>query len=208
MKNLYLRLAFTLSLLLATLAGVAPASAANSAKGVSAQPDTVTAADLMTKVYAILPADVSGEEMIADANARALSPKEDETGLWLDSDSDSYSLCYAGITPDVSARAEYTGGELDNFGYFFLFPYSCEVTKAAANSRQCQFCGCLLQEMNDMGMDMGADPATDNIFDAVGMYAGNLVEVSLIDDGNRYIVVLTVEPRAFTAADGLTASLD
>ena len=197
MKNIYLRLALSISFLFSILAAEAAAPA---------QVDTVSVVDLVTKVYGVFPADIQSSEMLALANARNLSPIADESGVWLDSD-DSFSLCYEGMTPEVNARAEYIAGTLDNFGYFFLFPYSCPETKAEANAEQCEFCGALLQEMADMGMDMGADPATERIFEAVGSYAGNLVEVSLVDDGNRYIVMLSVAPGAYFPADDATASL-
>ena len=57
---------------------------------------------------------------------------------------------------------------------------------------------------------MGVDTSADALFEACGDYNGNFVNVRLLDEkmGNsegRYVLYLSVEPRAFTPADNLAA---
>lgn len=70
------------------------------------------------------------------------------------------------------------------------------------NRRQASFSGSLLQEMQDIGALMAAEPGPeDSLFEATGEYAGNFVDLRLADEpavsgGGRYVLYLTVEPGA------------
>lgn len=169
---------------------------------------TVSASDLLTKVYGLIPVSLDETTMTGEASNLGLMPVADEGGLWLDS-SEGYRLAYAGIAPEVSARAEYADGVLAGFTYYFLFPYDCDRTRELANLDQCRFCGSLLQELNDMGADMGAsvdDPSL--LLDAAGSYADSQVEVQLLDEENRFVLILAVTPYTTNPADLLLASAE
>lgn len=201
----------------ATYAGEASASGekgegdVRGARKLSAKTDPVevTAADLMTKVYGVLDSDLSAGEMVDEARQRLhLIPSPDGDGLWLDS-ADGYGVDYNGLSPEVSAMARFDGNKLADYAYFFLFPYSLG-NRGNAESRQCEFCGCLLQEIYDSGSDMGTLYVTDAVFEACGSYAGNQVDVRLTEETNadssgRFVVTLTVVPSAYTDYDQLPA---
>ena len=66
--------------------------------------------------------------------------------------------------------------------------------------------------MADIGLPMDLNTATDDLFEAVGDYNGSFVDVRLLDEKNeggdgRFILILSVEPGAFTAADDIVAEL-
>lgn len=230
MKNLYL-LPISALLAISTVApGVAAAENPHEEAG-GAQPVavSVTARELFTKVFGVASHSLTSDELKREA-IRVLNmvPAEDEGGLWLDS-SDGYCVSYYGMTPRVSAVAMFDNpeGPVSNFCYFFLFPYA-GATRERANFEQCAFCSSLLQEMDDIGMDMGCPESTDALFEASGNYGENLVNIRLIDQnteagtegsaatvadkagrgdaaGGSYVVVVYVEPRAFTEADNWMA---
>ncbi len=185
---------------------------ADSAKGSavaveSGQPVELTAHDLMTKVYGVVDSSLSEDECRRSVRScLALEPQEDQSALWLDS-ADGYGVNYRGMQPEVSAMARYENGELSDYCFFFLFPMDEKDTRFGERSEQCEFCGSLLQEMHDMGMTAGADRLTDDLFNVIGEYEGNLVDVRLIGDAgsDRYILIVGVEPGAFTEADNLAA---
>lgn len=174
-------------------------------------PVDVTALEMLTKVYGCISPRVSKHECV-DSSRRIirLTPLDDNGTLWLDTDG-GYRLNYYGLVPDVSAMARFDGDNesLSDFGYFFLFPYAGS-SRRDGMKKQTDFCGTLLQEMADMGLPMDLNTATDDLFEAVGDYQGSLVDVRLLDDRNsdgsgRYILILSVEPNAFTAADDVAA---
>lgn len=191
------RLAFTIALLLSLFSA-------------SAQCVNITAKDFVTKVYGICSPDRSKSELCDDcANALNLTPSEDNMGLWLDS-ADGYQLNYYGIVlTDVSAMATVESDSVSNFGYFFLFPYT-SATKEEISDKQASFCGCLLQEMQDIGAMMGVNTVCDCLYEACGEYQGNFVDVRLsdetTDEGNgRYVLYLLVEPAGFKPVDNMAA---
>lgn len=171
----------------------------------------VTAADLVSKVYGVLELPQTIEEVKQGVEKRMnVAPDADETGLWLDSDS-GYQLSYSGMTPDMAAVAQFDDDNLSRFGYFFFFPYKT-ATRDDVNRAQCAFCSSLLQEMNDMGIVSGtAEDNDDSLFEVIGAYEGNMVNVMLKEqtangrDGGRFLVILSVTPGAFTAADDMVA---
>lgn len=174
-------------------------------------PVELTAADMVTKIYGVIDPDVSKEECVSETRRTLrLSPEDDQDCLWLETDG-GYGINYYGLVPDVSAMARFDEERLSDFCFFFLFPYTAS-DKRESISRQTDFCGTLLQEMTDIGIPMDLDTATDALFEAVGDHKGSFVDVRLLDEkGNggdgRYILILSVEPGAFTPADYETAEL-
>lgn len=186
-------------------------------------PVIVTAADLVTKIYGAIdiPSVNSGddsqalsqkEEILNAGRAMRLNPEEDETGMWLDSTS-GYHVSYSGMTPDVSAVAQFDNDNLSSFGYFFIFPYSAGQ-REHANRDQCAFCGSLLQEMYDMGSIVGVpveeDSIADPLFTALGSYDGNHINVSLReqrkpDASGRFLLVVEVTPGVYNLYDSVMA---
>lgn len=185
-------------------------------------PVIVTAADLVTKVYGAIALPTVSDENAQDLSqkdrllkagkALRLRPEEDETGIWLDSSS-GYRVSYSGMTPEVSAVAQFDDNNLSSFGYFFIFPYVAGQ-RDEANSNQCAFCGSLLQEMYDMGSILGVpadeDGADDPLFSALGSYEGNHINVSLReqrkpDASGRFLLVLEVTPDVYNLYDSVMA---
>lgn len=186
------------------------ASASAQTVNVSAIPMNVTAEDFVTKVYALFSPDRSKHELCEDCeNMLRLMPSEDNMGLWLDS-ADGYQLNYYGqAIPSVSAMANVENDSVTNFGFFFLFPYN-DASREEMNRQQALFCGSLLQEMQDIGAVMGVNTSSDALFEAMGDYNGNFVDFRLLDEetgsnSGRYVLYLSVEPRAFTASDNIAA---
>ncbi len=183
-------------------------------------PVIVTAADLVTKIYGAIDIpsatsdkNVSQKEQILKAGrAMRLNPEEDETGVWLESAA-GYRVSYDGMTPDVSAVAEFDDDHLSSFGYFFFFPYAAGQ-RDKANLSQCAFCGSLLQEMYDMGSIVGVpadeDGIEDPLFTALGSYDGNHINVSLReqrkpDASGRFLLVVEVTPDVYNLYDSVMA---
>ncbi len=176
-------------------------------------PVPVTAEDMMTKLYGVVDTGVSKDECVRQSRSKLrLTPEEDNGVLWLESDG-GYGVNYYGMFPAVSAMVRYgddgSADRVSDFGYFFLFPYT-SAGKQEAIRDQADFCGSLLQEMADMGLAMDLNTATDDLFEAVGDYNGNFVDIRLLDekgasDAGRYILILSIEPGAFTAADDFVA---
>ncbi len=101
--------------------------------------------------------------------------------MWLDS-SEGYCLSYYGmIVPQVSAIASIERDSVANFGFFFLFPFTTS-NREDMNRRQAEFCGCLLQEMKDIGMTLAVISGSDSLFELAGDYMGNYVTVRLTDE--------------------------
>lgn len=176
-------------------------------------PVSVTAEDMLNKLFGVVDPGVSKDECVSQSRrVLRLTPEEEDGVLWLESDG-GYGLNYYGMFPAVSAMARYgdgnDGGNVNDFGYFFLFPYS-SASKQKVIGDQADFCGCLLQEMADMGLALDLYTATDDLFEAVCDYEGNFVNIRLLDDkyaagAGRFILILSIEPGAFTAVDYLMA---
>lgn len=185
-------------------------------------PVKVTARDLVTKVFGVADHRLSSDELKAQTTKSLdITPVEDEGNLWLDP-TDGYAVSYYGMVPQVSAVAVYDNEnhEISNFSYFFLFPY-VQGARENANYEQCAFCTSLLQEMEDLGMDMGTRADSDALFQAVGNYGENLVNLRLVEQqadasyvmdpdhasgAGKYILVLDIEPDAYTNADSWMAA--
>lgn len=169
-------------------------------------PVSLTAGDMVSKVYGVVDPNVCKDECVHQARTLlGVSPQEDVDALWLES-ADGFVVDYYGMRPQVSAMARYDNGSerkgVADYGYFFLFPYTSD-TKASSISSQSEFCGSLLQEMYDSGLALDLNTATDDLFEAVGEHNGSLVDVRLLDDkqqigDGRFILILSVEPYAFT----------
>lgn len=167
---------------------------------------SLTAGDMVSKVYGVIDPDVHKEECVRQARkVLGLTPQEDSDALWLES-ADGFVVDYYGMRPQVSAMARYDDGAeragVADYGYFFLFPYTSD-TKAHSINSQSEFCGSLLQEMYDNGLALDLNTATDDLFEAVGEHNDSLVDVRLLDDkqaagDGRFILILSVEPYAFT----------
>lgn len=180
---------------------------------VSPQPVNLTATDMVTKVYGVISPDASRNECKRLASTLlCLTPEEDGDGLWLES-ANGYVVNYYGMEPEVSALATYRRDHPDegasDYGFFFIFPYSASDRDMSVRS-QADFCGALLQEMSDSGLDLSVNAATDDLFDVVGDYQGGLVNVRLLDDpgiagDGRFILILSVQPDAFSPADDFVA---
>lgn len=193
-------------------------------------PLSLTAHDFITKVYGFIDSGCTKDQVVeASRRVAAIVPEEDEFGLWLSGDN-GYSVSYYGMKPEVEAMVQYEKDRVSNYGFFFLFPYG-QGEREKANSRQSEFCGALLQELYDIGLSIGQPHVTDAVFEAIGDYMGNYVDIRLLeevfapdgvvynyrlsaqieaasakDSKGRFIVILNVEPRGFTEADDMAAN--
>lgn len=178
----------------------------------TSMPIPVTARDMVTKVFGVFDNRISRADCVAQAQAALnMTPEDDNGVLWLETAS-GYGLDYYGMTPDVSAMARFGNDNVADYGYFFLFPYDAAASKAASIETQTEFCSSLLQEMMDIGLPMDLNTVTDDLFEAVGDYNGDFVDVRLLDDrkdsgDGRFILILSVAPQAFTTADDVVAEL-
>lgn len=172
--------------------------AKGAAGGMSDNAIRLTAEDMVTKVYGLLDSGLRKEDCLEQARvAFNLFPKEDLGVYWLEG-SDGYLVNYYGMMPEVSAMARFEDDAVSDYCFFFLFPYD-DASRHQAVRNQAEFCGSLLQELFDLGMPMGANVATEDLFEATGDYQGSFVDVRLLDDataadGSRYILMLSVEP--------------
>ena len=174
-------------------------------------PDTIdlTVQDMVMKVYGVLDNCNSMKECKNSAHLLNLTPEEEDNVLWLET-AGGYNVDYYGRNPDVSALAHFGNGPeqpVSDYGYFFLFPYSDNSDPHQAES-QIDFTTLLLQEMHDVGIPMAMceTDAPEALFAAVGDYDGKLVDVRLLNDqksdgAGRYILILSIEPNAYSAAD-------
>lgn len=185
----------------------------------------VNADDMMTKVYALVSADAERPEILQALSALNLDVDDDNSALWVASDG-GYQLNYCGMRPEVTAMARFADDALTDYCFFFLFPYS-DISKDSVNKDQAGFSGTLLQEISDRGADVGENIFSQDLYEVVGEYKGNLVDIRLMDEpaayqgninsGNiededidrsgRYIIMLSVEPGSFTDADNILATL-
>ncbi len=180
--------------------GGATASAAE--PSAPAAPVAVTAADLISKVYGVVSPELNPAEMSRQVEASIdLRPDMEEGNLWLDAEN-GFELSYSDMTPDVMAVACFESDSLTNYAYFFLFPYD-EGSRDCVNNSQARFCGCLLQELYDMGLRMGRDANASGedgaLFNAVCAHGESLVDITLeeqlTDGGGRFVVTLNVAPK-------------
>lgn len=173
-------------------------------------PFIVNADDLVSKVYGMVNTESSRSECINRVSTScALTPYEEGERVWLDS-ADGYRLDYYGMEPEVTAMARFDSDDrLAEYCYFFIFRGPAE-TKESINGEQAKFTGSLLQEMYDNGMVLGVNVESDDLMEVVGSAGENLVDIRLMEDTahpgfNCYILMLIVEPHAFTAADDMAA---
>lgn len=169
----------------------------------------LTAEDLVTRVYGVFESGISERELRKNCENRIEMTDNGEDSSATLQTCGNYAISYYGMRPEVTATVTFTDDEVSDFGYIILFPYN-EETKGDAVRRQSAFCGCLLQEMQDLGLDLGGEPASEELFSLAGRYEGNFIQVRLIDSeaehGNgRFILAINVEPSGFTAADDLVA---
>lgn len=190
-------------------ASVSAKDTAGSAGAVVLLPVELTAEDLVTKVYGVVDPGVSKDECVRKSRELLrLTPEDDSGALWLET-AGGYGVNYYGMIPDVSAMARFGNEKVSDFGYFFLFPYNAGDRQSGIRE-QTDFCSSLLQEMTDIGLPMDLNTESDDLFEAVGDYKGSFVDVRLLDERNesgsgRYILILSVEPGAFTPADDVMA---
>ncbi|MDE5552536.1 MAG: hypothetical protein K2I91_04970, partial [Muribaculaceae bacterium] len=119
-------------------------------------------------------------------------PQADEYGSWLDS-ADGYRVNFSGMCPEVSAMACYDDGQLEDMAFFFIFRYG-EGEQDWANSYQARFCGNLLQELADMGLELAADSNVVNpvYFDVEGEHESHPLNVMLREDDGAYVLALHI----------------
>lgn len=156
-------------------------------------PVHVEGADLLTKAYGISECELDSAASMAKVNSIiGFLPQEDEYGLWLDS-ADGYRVNYSGMCPEVSAMARYDDGRLDEMAFFFIFRYG-EGERDWANCCQARFCGNLLQELSDMGLELAADGnvVTPVYFDVEGEHDSHPLSVKLREDEGSYVLALHV----------------
>lgn len=192
-------------------ASVSAKDTAGSAGAVVLLPVELTAEDLVTKVYGVVDPCVSKDECVRKSRELLrLTPEDDSGALWLET-AGGYGVNYYGMIPDVSAMARFGNEKVSDFGYFFLFPYNAGDRQSGIRE-QTDFCSSLLQEMTDIGLSMDLNTESDDLFEAVGDYKGSFVDIRLLDERNesgsgRYILILSVEPGAFTPADDVMADI-
>lgn len=163
----------------------------------------LTVRDFVTKIYGLVPQDTPRETCFKElARIAGVSPEKDDDAFWLHS-SDGYRVAYEDMQPDCMAMARFLtdtpGSGVSDYCYFFFFPYD-DASREQSNRDQADFCSSLLQEMSDIGMELGADSMTDDLFDVYGNLAGNAVNVRLLDEpgptNGRYLLMLAVEPNS------------
>lgn len=180
-------------------------STGTASSAASVMPLVLTATDLVTKVYGVLDTSLPKDEALKIAESRYnLTPTADSSGFWLEP-ADGYVVDYYGMSPQVSAVANFDDEGATDYSYFILFPYEAG-RRPAADYEQCAFCGTLLQEMQDLGVIVGVPDVSDAVFEAFGSMKGSAVNVKLVeevytDDSGRFILIIGVTPGAFTNAD-------
>lgn len=162
----------------------------------------VSGRDLLTKAYGTIAAVNSSEGAIRmAAEEMNLTPSRENDYLWVDS-SEGYNLEYKGMSPDVSALVRLENDSISDYGFFFLFPY------ADSTEDQAKFSLAMLEDFEKIGVDLGANAYTSDMFEVSGDYSDNYLAMRLIDDteGERYILFLSVEPNAISEADRASAN--
>lgn len=147
----------------------------------AADPLEVNASDIIGKVYAVADPAYGRDNCRETADEQfALLPACEEGAEWLTS-AEGFRLSYEGMQPEVEAMAEYDNGMVSSYGYIFYFPYA-SAQRETANGQQCEFCTALLQELKDLGIDLGADPMTANLFDVRGIFHGSHIHLTLSEN--------------------------
>ena len=157
----------------------------------------VSGHDLLTKAYGTVSAVNSSKGTIRMATEEMnLTPSRENDYLWVDS-AEGYNLEYKGMSPDVSALVRLENDSISDYGFFFLFPYD------NSSEDQAKFSLTMLEDFEKMGIDLGANAYTSDMFEVSGDYSDNYMAMRLINDpeGERYILFLSVEPNAISEAD-------
>lgn len=181
------------------------------AKECKVAPVAVTVDDMLTKLYCAVPDTLERDNALETAFGIFLTaPREDEYGWWLDKD-DGYFISYYGMDPDVSAMAYFdpVTGLARNYCLFFIFPYEAG-TRELVNKEVSDFCGTLVQELADRGMQPGVNILTDALFEVVGEYENRAFDIILSDEAEgspmegNYLLSVSVNP-GITAEEMLAA---
>lgn len=194
-----------LSLILAVAFMASPAFAK------SPTPVSVTAYDLITKVYGLIDYDISREQAESTlAGEINVSPTSEKKSMWLDSD-DGFRISYYGMTPKLAAVAYFNDDVVSSYSYYFLFPYSPGM-RDCVNLEQSLFTGSLLHEMKDFGLLVGMPDAGDVMFEAMGSYCDRHIHVGLFeetypDESGRFILSLEVTPGSYAHNDYIMAGI-
>lgn len=143
-------------------------------------PVNLTAKDFITKIYGLVSPDSANSIVERVTALTGIEPVEDEFGLWLGNEN-GYMVNYYGQKPDIEAMAIFNNGKIDNYGFFFIFPYKAGK-RYDSMIRQVVFVSTLLQEMKDLGMIMNSDGDTDGIFETEGNYDGKYVSLKLVEE--------------------------
>lgn len=162
----------------------------------------LTAPDMVTKIYGLVPYNEDIETTIKNLSSDLnIIPERDGQILWVEKRNGDI-IDYYGLHPEVYGLALVDGRDLTEFTYFFQFPYIANE-REAVNLDQSSFSGLLLQEMQDTGFDMGVNILSSDIFEAIGEYNGNLIDVRLLEDVNdtdgsgEFILCLTVDSNGY-----------
>lgn len=186
---------------------LAAASGDVKVRALKAMPVEVSGIDLLSKAYGIAECELDSAGCFEKVvRTTGLLPLPDEYGYWLDS-ADGYRLSYGGMIPDVSALARIADGQVGDFAFFFIFPYS-EGERDWANRRQAEFCGSLLQELSDCGLPMEASntgeylPMTDDdiaeveqgveYYNVATRHQTHPVDILLREDPGQFILAIHV----------------
>lgn len=147
----------------------------------AAKPVKLTASDLVEKAYGVADPELGREGCRRMAEDKfSGSPVEEDGADWM-SEGEGFIISYHGQSPEAEAMVRYVNDMVDGYGYIFYFPYGASQ-REAANKEQCKFCSALLDELCEMGAEMGADPATTELFDVDGRLNGRDVQLTLSED--------------------------
>lgn len=191
----------TFSGILAAILALVATTPAYSQSNESETAINVTANDFVTKVYGLFSPQISKGELCDNCRAMLkINPEEEGANLWLDT-AEEYRLNYYGQELHcVSAMATIEGDSVANFGYFVIFPYNY-TNKQETTASQAQFCGCLLQELHDLGAELDVATIPGSLFEVTGSYSANHIDLRLTDEpadifSGRFVLYITVEPNA------------
>ncbi|MBD5370728.1 MAG: hypothetical protein HDR80_06225 [Bacteroides sp.] len=160
----------------------------------AAEPLEIRAADLIGKVYCTADPRAGEEECRDAAHTLYDAPRMDEGAEWIGAE-EGFRVNYGGLTPEAEAMARYERGSVAGYGYIFYFPYEA-AGRTSANCEQSAFCTCLLKDLAEMGVILGADPTTDALFDVAGIYHGGDVQISLREE----VISETIAPDQLAGA--------
>ncbi len=158
--------------------------------GNAKRPHRISTADIVGKVYGV--ANPCQDKATCREIARQTygsSPVEDDGAEWI-GETEGFAIDYEGQYPESEAMARYENDKVAGYGYIFYFPYKA-TEREKANKEQCRFCTTLIDELNEMGAIVGANPLTDALFDVGGYYNGGDVQLTL----SEYIESETRSPE-------------